>query len=306
MKRGDVFYLKADDAWGREISVGRPMLILSSDGEISRAPVVIVASLTTTPREYVPSAVRVESTSRESWVLCNQLRSVDKERLVDYMCTLSSEEMEKVEEALTQTLGLPKTTAEVDELGTMVELEMYKRLYEKALTDLVEVRHQFNLLKLAATSNYGVPKKEEPRLEVDTVALKTRMMGGELVDPVDREEEIPRELRSVYSCNDDNDRGLTPEEIDEYLLAAGLPATSHLPQNGGVLGKAKVRPGAKPVNVNTATRKDFLELGMGEGVSGNIIRFRNKYGKFSDFGELLQVPGVGKGVFTVFAPMWRL
>lgn len=336
IERGQIYYLKFDGSIGHEMAVGRPVLIVSNAIISEKSNTAVCLYMTHTPKAG-QGVVKVIINNRASYILCNQFVTVDVSRLDTFMCKLEDSAMKRVNGALAYVLCLQgeispskKQETEIvenvdDRLDMRVELEMYQKLYQKSLSDLVEVSHKYNVLKLATkqglNSVYGakpdveeipfVPKetpvvvKEEPKLEVNTEALKAKMMGGEIAEPVDREEKIPQKLKKVYGGKN-SDRGLTPEEIDELLIQAGMPPTSKKPMNAGTVGKAQLRPNAKPINVNTATKDDFISIGMGESVSRNIVSYRKKHGKFVGYGDLLNVKGVGKGVFTVFSPMWRL
>lgn len=110
-KRGDIWLANLDPVIGSEQGKTRPVLIIQNDIANEYSPVVIVAALTTAvgPKEY-PTEVRVRAPEgglkQDSVVLLNQIRTIDKQRLIAYWGRLSPETMRKVDEALKISLGL--------------------------------------------------------------------------------------------------------------------------------------------------------------------------------------------------------
>lgn len=149
IKRGSVYYLKYDDSWGKELSAGRPAVVLSNTQEIMNQDCVVVALMTNTPR---PENVKVNVNSHTSYVAVNQIRTVDKSRLNIYSGSLSRAEMQMISKKLLYTLSLAgfdeiKETDFSKTINTNKQKEndtldarLYKDLYEKAVKMLVETR----------------------------------------------------------------------------------------------------------------------------------------------------------------------
>lgn len=144
-KRGEVYYIRYNDAIGSEQFVGRPGIIVSSNQSCDLGSVVQVIYTTTQYREYWFNPV-LSSTTRRSWALCDQVTTVDKMRLGDRMCVLTEEEMVAVDDALRGVLGLEWPDAEeeaepVDEMDELAELrveaELYHRMYDKLMDKMV-------------------------------------------------------------------------------------------------------------------------------------------------------------------------
>jgi mRNA interferase MazF len=87
------------------------VVIIQNDVANEYSPVVIVAAITTAmgPKEY-PTEVRVTAPEgglkRDSVILLNQIRTIDKRRLIERWGKLTPQTMEKVDEALKISLGL--------------------------------------------------------------------------------------------------------------------------------------------------------------------------------------------------------
>ena len=100
-----------DPVIGSEQGKTRPVLIIQNDVANQYSPVVIVAAVTTSigAKEY-PTEVIVMAPEaglrRDSAVLLNQIRTIDKRRLVDYWGRLNPSTMERVDTALKISLGL--------------------------------------------------------------------------------------------------------------------------------------------------------------------------------------------------------
>lgn len=110
-KRGDVWLANLDPVIGSEQGKTRPVVIIQNDVANEYSPVVIVAALTTAvgPKEY-PTEVQVRAPEgglkRDSIILLNQIRTIDKRRLIERWGSLTPETMRKLDEALKISLGL--------------------------------------------------------------------------------------------------------------------------------------------------------------------------------------------------------
>src|SRR4030095_1370349 len=95
MTRGEVYLVRLDPTLGSEIQKTRPCVIVSPDELNSHLRTVIVAPLTTAGRDY-PWRVRCQFQRRSGYVVLDQLRTVDRERLVKHLGACSTETMEEV------------------------------------------------------------------------------------------------------------------------------------------------------------------------------------------------------------------
>lgn len=112
-KRSEVYYVSFDPTVGVEIRKTRPALIIQNDVGNTHSPATIVAAITSSTREIYPYEVSLPAGEgglpRNSIVLLNQIRTIDKKRLGRKLGTISAETMRKVERALAISLGLIKT-----------------------------------------------------------------------------------------------------------------------------------------------------------------------------------------------------
>ena len=110
-RRGDVFLVNFDPVIGAEIRKTRPALILQNDIANRHSPLTIVAAITSQFEEPLyPTEVLLAKgeggTTKDSVILLNQIRSVDKRRLVRRLGTVRSESMRRVDRSLQISLGL--------------------------------------------------------------------------------------------------------------------------------------------------------------------------------------------------------
>ncbi len=115
-RRGDIYLVSFDPTVGAEVRKTRPALILQNDIANRWSPITIVAALTSQFEEplyptEVPVIAPEGGLSADSVVLLNQVRSIDKRRLVKRLGVLKPETMKRAEQALMLSLGLVKLTA---------------------------------------------------------------------------------------------------------------------------------------------------------------------------------------------------
>lgn len=109
-RRGDVFSVDLEPVRGHEQGKIRPALVIQNDIGNQYSPATIVAAITSGKRARYDVNVGVKSPegglTRDSLVLLNQIRTVDKSRLGRYWGRLSEETMSRVDEALKISVGL--------------------------------------------------------------------------------------------------------------------------------------------------------------------------------------------------------
>ena len=110
-RRGDVYLVNFDPIVGAEIQKTRPALILQNDIANRYSAVTIVAAISSAgDSKLYPTEVAV-ALAREDWieasvVLLNQVRTIDKQRLVKKLGSLSRSAMGRVDAALVISFGL--------------------------------------------------------------------------------------------------------------------------------------------------------------------------------------------------------
>ena len=109
--RGDIYYADLRPVVGSEQGGGRPVLIIQNDIGNKHSPTVICAAITSQMNKAkLPTHVELDSSRyalvKDSVVLLEQLRTIDKKRLRDKVCHLDREILRKVERALLISLDL--------------------------------------------------------------------------------------------------------------------------------------------------------------------------------------------------------
>lgn len=111
VKRGDVYFADLSPVVGSEQGGVRPVLVIQNDIGNRFSPTVIIAAITAQiQKAKLPTHVEIDAKrygfERDSVILLEQIRTIDKQRLTDKITHLDDEMMEKVDEALQVSLGL--------------------------------------------------------------------------------------------------------------------------------------------------------------------------------------------------------
>ena len=111
VKRGDIFYADLSPVIGLEQGGIRPVIIMKNDIGNRYSPTVIVAAITSQiNKAKLPTHVEISSEeyglNRDSVVLLEQIRTLDKRRLKEKIGHMTDSDMEKVNKALLISLSL--------------------------------------------------------------------------------------------------------------------------------------------------------------------------------------------------------
>ena len=111
VKRGDIFYADLRPVVGSEQGGVRPVLIIQNDIGNKHSPTVICAAITSQMNKAkLPTHVELDCTKyalvKDSVVLLEQLRTIDKTRLKDKVCHLDNEIINQVDKALRVSLEM--------------------------------------------------------------------------------------------------------------------------------------------------------------------------------------------------------
>ena len=111
VKRGDIFYAYLSPVVGSEQGGMRPVLIVQNDTGNKHSPTVIAAAITSqTGKAKLPTHIELSGQSvgltRDSVILLEQIRTLDKSRLREKMGRLDGETMNRVDNAIAVSFGL--------------------------------------------------------------------------------------------------------------------------------------------------------------------------------------------------------
>jgi len=106
LKRGNVFWVNLDPTVGSEIRKKRPCVIIGATPINKARRTVIVLPLSSSGSPRPPITVEVECLGRKAIAVIDQIRAIDKSRLLEQAGSLSKTDLETIERALRVVLGL--------------------------------------------------------------------------------------------------------------------------------------------------------------------------------------------------------
>ncbi|GAB6085259.1 type II toxin-antitoxin system PemK/MazF family toxin [Alkaliphilus crotonatoxidans] len=111
VKRGDIYYADLSPVIGSEQGGVRPVLVIQNDIGNRYSPTVIIAAITSQiNKAKLPTHIEVAATDyglpKDSVILLEQIRTIDKRRLEEKIGHIDEEMMEKINDGLMISLGL--------------------------------------------------------------------------------------------------------------------------------------------------------------------------------------------------------
>lgn len=111
VRRGEVFFAELNPVVGSEQGGTRPVLILQNDVGNQYSPTTIIAAITSQiTKAKMPTHVEINAKKsgleRDSVILTEQIRTIDKSRLKQKLAVLDDESMQRVNRAVEISLGL--------------------------------------------------------------------------------------------------------------------------------------------------------------------------------------------------------
>ena len=115
-QRGDIYYANLAPVVGSEQGGTRPVLVIQNNIGNDHSPTVIAAAITGyVTGKHQPTHVRLKGAAcglfRDSTVLLEQLRTLDKSRLAEYMGSVGEDKMTEIDAALKISVGLDASTS---------------------------------------------------------------------------------------------------------------------------------------------------------------------------------------------------
>lgn len=123
--KGQIYYVYPTNVVGSEQESGRPAIIVSNNLGNEFSDVVEVVYLTTKEKKFMPTHVKITSSNRPSTALCEQIHTVSKERIGNYINEVTSSELTCIERALLASLDISCNLR-----GSKV-LEAWRQAYEE-------------------------------------------------------------------------------------------------------------------------------------------------------------------------------
>jgi len=110
IKRGDIFYADLSPVVGSEQGGYRPVLVIQNDIGNHHSPTVIVVPISSVGKKaYLPVHIHISDTKilpKDSVILLEQIRTLDKKRLCNYVCSFDCEMMKEIDKAIKISVGV--------------------------------------------------------------------------------------------------------------------------------------------------------------------------------------------------------
>ena len=111
MQRGEIYHADLNPVFGSEQGGYRPVLIIQNNRGNQYSPTVIIAAITSKPKTKLPTHIPIKGIKgleKDSFVLLEQIRTVDKRRLDNYIGKLNREQMIRIDKGLRTSMALKK------------------------------------------------------------------------------------------------------------------------------------------------------------------------------------------------------
>jgi len=106
LNRGDIYWVNLDPTIGSEIKKKRPCVIIGATPINEARRTVVVVPLSSAGKPRPPLTVPIKCQKRQVVAVCDQIRAVDKSRLIEKIESASREDILELEKGLRQTLAL--------------------------------------------------------------------------------------------------------------------------------------------------------------------------------------------------------
>lgn len=328
-ERGEIYWVSLGNGF-TDVVVTRPGLIVSSD-DMNKSGTVIVVFLTTKERD-ASKDVFTDATGKDSWIKCDNITSVSTNNLGKCIGVLNAHEMRSVESALDEVLDLTyvddaavkekekeiavlniqikELREEVEELrkqiaahaddeaAKKVELEMWQRLYDKALDQVCGMKLAHDMERRTPAPKPVAAPKPEP-------VKKTELVKKEEPALVDINSAKFSDLKSCGLSDNLVAQIIAKrpyKKVEDIKGVSGITATAYQIISGKLCCMVPEKPVAeekppvveKPVgkvNVNTATAQEICDItGLSLTACFAITGKRKKNGRYISLDELV-IPG---------------
>ena len=102
IKQYQIILVYLDPTIGSEIKKTRPCMVISPDEMNKYLRTIIIAPMTTNSKKY-PTRVEVKHDNKTGWIVLDQIRTIDKQRIIKELGRLSKPEIKEVKEIIKET-----------------------------------------------------------------------------------------------------------------------------------------------------------------------------------------------------------
>jgi len=265
VRRGEIYSVRYDNVLPGEMAGTRPGLLISGNTGNSSSPTVIVAYLTTQDHNIGIHYGPTKATGRPSYIQCEQIYTVNKQRLGRLMGSLSESEMREVENRLDTVLDL----GWVDD------------------APLKEKEQTINALKLQLEEL----KSEVLRLRTSLSAKEDEILTRDVEIAVHKRM-YEKAVGIIAAMKVEPDLPKPPKYVQEIEQTKKVEETPKPPKNPKP-PKPKEEP--KLVDINTATFSQLRGIGLSNSLVLSVINDR-PYKKVED---LKKVPGLNNKIYGI-------
>lgn len=102
IKQYNVVLVNLDPTIGREVKKTRPCLVVSPNEMNRYLDTIIIAPITSTSKPY-PTRIEIKGNATKGWVMIDQIRTIDRQRIMKVFSPISVDEIKQVKEVIRQT-----------------------------------------------------------------------------------------------------------------------------------------------------------------------------------------------------------
>lgn len=98
----DIVLVNLDPTIGSEIKKNRPCVIISPDEMNKHLQNVVIAPMTSQSKNY-PTRLEIKKNNKKRWVVIDQLRTIDRQRIIKFLDNLNDKEIQKLKSLIRET-----------------------------------------------------------------------------------------------------------------------------------------------------------------------------------------------------------
>ena len=102
IKQYEIILVNLDPTIGSEIKKTRPCVVISPNEMNKYLRTIVIAPMTTSSKKY-PTRVEIKHDNKIGWVILDQIRTIDKQRIIKILGRLSRPEIKEVKEVIKET-----------------------------------------------------------------------------------------------------------------------------------------------------------------------------------------------------------
>ena len=102
VKQFQIILVNLEPAIGSEINKTRPCVVISPDEMNRHLRTVVIAPMTTSSKDY-PTRVEIRHENKTGWIILDQIRTIDKHRIIKELGKLSRPEVRELKSVLKET-----------------------------------------------------------------------------------------------------------------------------------------------------------------------------------------------------------